>query len=103
MKYKDIAKKYGVSINTVKSWKQRYKWSKDKNSVHTKGKNVCTQKNNEKDNIKNTQEVNKESDNNNYLEVEELTEKQKIARENFIQRARNKEFTKKQFKQEKMA
>lgn len=35
MKYKDIADKYGVSINTVKSWKNRYKWCKIK-SVHTK-------------------------------------------------------------------
>jgi phage terminase small subunit len=34
MKYKDIAEKYGVSINTVKSWKRRYKWNRD--SVHTK-------------------------------------------------------------------
>ncbi len=45
MKYKDIAKKYGVTINTVKSWKTRYKWSKDKKKgVHTKVKKVCTQK-----------------------------------------------------------
>ena len=44
MKYKDIAEKYGVSINTVKSWKGRYNWSKDKKSVHTKKKKVCTQK-----------------------------------------------------------
>jgi uncharacterized protein YjcR len=37
MKYKDIAEKYGVTINTVKSWKTRYKWSKDKiKGVHTK-------------------------------------------------------------------
>ena len=38
MKYKEIAEKYGVTmINTVKSWKTRYKWSKDgKKSVHTK-------------------------------------------------------------------
>lgn len=43
MKYKDIAEKYGVSINTVKSWKGRYNWSKDKKSVHTKKKKVCTQ------------------------------------------------------------
>ena len=34
MKYKDIADKYGVSLNTVKSWKKRYKWER-------KG---CTQK-----------------------------------------------------------
>lgn len=44
MKYKDIAKKYGVTINTVKSWKTRYKWSKDKKGVHTKSEKVCTQK-----------------------------------------------------------
>lgn len=41
MKYKDIAAKYNVSINTVKSWKTRYNWSKK--SVHTKNKKVCTQ------------------------------------------------------------
>lgn len=48
MKYKEIAEKYGVTINTVKSWKTRYKWSKDdKKSVHTKTGKVCTQKTNE--------------------------------------------------------
>ncbi|WP_442914666.1 helix-turn-helix domain-containing protein [Lacrimispora sp.] len=37
MKYKDIAVKYGATINTVKSWKTRYQWSKDKKKgVHTK-------------------------------------------------------------------
>jgi len=41
MKYKQIAEKYGVSINTVKSWKVRYQWQK---GVHTKQKKVCTQK-----------------------------------------------------------
>lgn len=50
MKYKDIAKKYAVSINTVKSWKTRYKWArkvhtKKKKSVHTEPKKVCVQKN----------------------------------------------------------
>ncbi|MEG0689434.1 MAG: terminase small subunit, partial [Hungatella sp.] len=44
MKYKDIAGKYGVTINTVKSWKTRYQWSKGKKSVHTKSEKVCTQK-----------------------------------------------------------
>lgn len=45
MKYKDIAEKYDVSINTVKSWKTRYKWSRDnKKGVHTKRKKVRTQK-----------------------------------------------------------
>lgn len=39
MKYKDIAAKYNVSINTVSSWKKRHKWSKDgapKNSAPKK-------------------------------------------------------------------
>ncbi|MBG9737102.1 phage terminase small subunit [Paenibacillus alvei] len=40
MKYKDIAEKYGVSLNTVKSWKQRHGWNRNKGapsekSVHT--------------------------------------------------------------------
>lgn len=30
MKYKDIAAKYGISMNTVKSWKKRYAWSRNK-------------------------------------------------------------------------
>lgn len=44
MKYKDIAEKYGVTINTVKSWKTRYSWCKNgKKGVHTKSEKVCTQ------------------------------------------------------------
>ena len=42
MKYKDIAEKYGTTINTVKSWKKRYEWSRGE-SVH-KTEKVCTQK-----------------------------------------------------------
>lgn len=43
MKYKEIAEKHGVSINTVKSWKRRHEWSREKGapkqkSVHTKRK-----------------------------------------------------------------
>lgn len=34
-KYKDIATKYGVSVNTVKSWRKRYGWSRE-------GKKGCT-------------------------------------------------------------
>jgi phage terminase small subunit len=33
MSYKDIAAKYDVTINTVKSWKQRYEWSRNKQNV----------------------------------------------------------------------
>jgi uncharacterized protein YjcR len=43
MKYKDIAEKYSVSINTVKSWKKRYGWNREKGAhkekrVHTKSR-----------------------------------------------------------------
>ncbi|WBX79944.1 phage terminase small subunit [Virgibacillus salarius] len=42
MKYKDIAAKHGVSINTVKSWKRRYGWQRKKGAP--KEKNVHTKK-----------------------------------------------------------
>lgn len=38
MKYKDIAEKYGVSFNTVKSWRSRYGW------VRKGAKKGCTRK-----------------------------------------------------------
>lgn len=41
MKYKDIAEKYEVSINTVKSWKKRYGWNRNQGAPSEK---VCTQK-----------------------------------------------------------
>ena len=49
MKYKELAQKYGVSINTIKSWKTRYGWTKANKSVHAKKcahktEKVCTQK-----------------------------------------------------------
>jgi uncharacterized protein YjcR len=37
MKYKDIAEKYGVSLNTVKSWKKRYGWTREKGAHKKKG------------------------------------------------------------------
>lgn len=40
MKYKDIAEKYGVSINTVKSWQKRHKWKREGAPKTEKG---CTQ------------------------------------------------------------
>lgn len=71
MKYKDIAEKYNVSINTVKSWKQRYKWNKDgartkEKSMHTKTEKVCTQR------IAVAEEVESVMDNN------ELNDKQRL-------------------------
>lgn len=43
MKYKDIAEKYGVSINTVKSWKSR-KWNAMEDTKEVQPKKVRTQK-----------------------------------------------------------
>ncbi|OPA76634.1 hypothetical protein BVG16_15750 [Paenibacillus selenitireducens] len=37
MKYKEIADKYGVSLNTVKSWKQRHGWERKKGAYTDKG------------------------------------------------------------------
>lgn len=47
MKYKDIADKYNVALSTVKSWKQRYGWSRNKDappkkSTRTKLKSTRT-------------------------------------------------------------
>lgn len=47
MKYKDIATKYGVSLNTVKSWKSRNGWQRgatSKKGAHKKTKRVHTKK-----------------------------------------------------------
>lgn len=75
MKYKEIAEKYGVTINTVKSWKTRYKWSKDsKKSVHTKTGKVCTQKSS-KNNIEKEAIVEAVEQ---VIENTELTDKQKL-------------------------
>lgn len=41
MKYKDIAEKYGTTINTVKSWKKRYSWNRKEGAP--KKEKVCTQ------------------------------------------------------------
>lgn len=42
LKYKEIAEKYGVTLNTVKSWKTRYGWSRD--GMQTNDKSVHTMK-----------------------------------------------------------
>lgn len=71
MKYKDIATKYNVSLNTVKSWKQRYEWNRK--SMHT-NKKVCTQ-------IKNTKEYVHEPIIEEVKEIavnNKLTDKQKL-------------------------
>ncbi|EHL5774399.1 TerS [Listeria monocytogenes] len=37
MKYKDIAEKYNVTLNTVKSWKKRHDWYRDRGAPELKG------------------------------------------------------------------
>ncbi|EAG8027313.1 TerS [Listeria monocytogenes] len=37
MKYKDIAEKYNVTLNTVKSWKKRHGWYRDRGAPELKG------------------------------------------------------------------
>lgn len=37
MKYQDICDKYNISINTLKSWIKRYKWSDEKKNYKKKG------------------------------------------------------------------
>lgn len=71
MKYKDIAEKYNVSINTVKSWKQRYNWNRK--GVHTNQKSVHTKSNTESNNIK---PVIKEVE--SVLKNSELNDKQRL-------------------------
>lgn len=71
MKYKDIAEKYNVSINTVKSWKQRYNWNRK--GVHTNKKSIHTKSNTETKNIK---PVIKEVE--SVLENSELNDKQRL-------------------------
>lgn len=68
MKYKDIAAKYKVSMNTVKSWKKRYAWSREGAPKNKKG---CTQ--NKKDAKKPVAEEVVEVTNNNGL-----TDKQRL-------------------------
>ncbi|MGL5624151.1 terminase small subunit, partial [Cetobacterium sp.] len=67
-KYKDIADKYEVSLNTVKSWKTRYKWCKDDKKVCTqKTKKVCTQK-------KGAVPQNKSEELNENIEIKHISE-----------------------------
>nr|DAR08322.1 MAG TPA: Small Terminase [Caudoviricetes sp.] len=37
MKYKDICDKYNISMNTLKSWVKRYKWSDERKKLKKKG------------------------------------------------------------------
>lgn len=67
MKYKEIATKYDVSLNTVKSWKGRYGWQRG--STKLKGVHTKAKKGARKPALKITDELEANS---------ELTDKQKL-------------------------
>lgn len=79
MKYKDIASKYGVALDTVKAWVKRYGWSKER--CTQKNKKKCTQnKNKGTPNKKGAKEEKKAiaEDVKQVLANEDLTDKQKL-------------------------
>ena len=78
MKYKDIADKYGVSETTVKSWKTRYGWIREKKKVaHTKNKKSMHTKKVKKDIPKGGTNTVTKGELRVVCENEELNEKQK--------------------------
>lgn len=88
MKYKEIAEKYKVSIDTVKSWKKRCQWKRTQNekNLHTKTeKNLHTKTGTEKKGAKSHQvekdTIKEEKNNADFEEIPEvgdLTDKQKL-------------------------
>lgn len=72
MKYKDIAEKYGTTMNTVKSWKKRYGWDRKK-GAH-KNEKGCTQ--NKK--VHTTEVVQTDDGTKETLQNEELTPEQQM-------------------------
>lgn len=74
MKYKEIADKYGVTVNTVKSWKTRYKWCKDDKKVCTQKPKKCAYKKSQKENAEEAgiEEVEQ------VIENPDLTDKQRL-------------------------
>lgn len=78
MKYKDIAVKYGVSEATVKSWKTRYKWIREKKKeTHTKSKKSMHTKKTGKEEEKNAENTVTKEELRVVCANEELNEKQK--------------------------
>lgn len=81
MKYKDICDKYDISMNTLKSWVKRYKWSderksKGKKGAHNNKRGVPKEEGkkkeqNKKNNIEYKEEIVK-------LEDADLTDKQRL-------------------------
>lgn len=78
MKYKDIAEKYGVSEATVKSWKTRYGWFREKkNGTHTKKQKSMHTKKTKKETGRDSKNTVTKGELKIICENDELTEKQK--------------------------
>lgn len=78
MKYKDIAEKYGVTVNTVKSWKQRYNWTRESTEKKT---NICTQTEkgmHTKKSVYTEEKTNPEEPDFEYIDDDGLTDKQRL-------------------------
>ena len=72
MKYKDIAAKYNVSLNTVKSWQKRYGWSRKKGAPK-KAKRVHPKRESSNSNMQG-----EEADIEELVENSELTDGQRL-------------------------
>lgn len=76
MKYKDIADKYHVSLNTVKSWKRR-QWADIEKGVQPKSKK-CAHKSTQRSEESATTEIEVSQDEIEALANDGLTEKQRL-------------------------
>ncbi|KEH90605.1 terminase small subunit [Clostridium botulinum] len=75
MKYKDLAEKYSVSLNTIKSWVKRYNWSEEKKQKGAHKSNRGAPLNNKSKN-NNKEPIAEEV--KEVLENTELTDKQRL-------------------------
>lgn len=80
MKYKDIAAKYGVSINTVKSWKVRHGWDRNASTApkKKKPKKVHTKKRTQKAEQEDERQDEKRKAMKALVKVDWMQEKQKM-------------------------
>lgn len=72
MKYKDIAEKYEVRLATVKSWKTRYKWSREKSTQNKENVRIQKRESMRREKAMNKKMLDSVEDN------DQLNEKQKL-------------------------
>ena len=87
MQYKDLAEKYDVSINTIKSWKLRYGWDRKNHEkcAHKKDKRVHTKKSDDQAYIADAGQVGARPDTaEEQALIEPLTEKERLFCETYV-------------------